>query len=297
MKKIIIPIVSVIVAMSFIVTGCGGGSGSGSGAGSDSGKGTKECFEYNDDKITGLTNYGNSQKDIVIPASCKGFVGSITKEASFTSVSFESDDDISLGLAFAGSTTLEKITLPKNLSSLDNMAFQKCSALESITIPDGVTEIPLGAFNECTNLKNVSFGGSVTSIGNKAFAKCSSLDNVQFPSTVQTLENEAFFRCTSITAVELPDGLTKLGSSVFKGCTSLTTIKLSSSLKEVGQNVIVETAVTDIYVPADMELTSWDIISFFNPKSDITIKVHITEGSWADEHFDEVFEGAEKSYG
>ena len=74
----------------------------------------------------------------------------------------------------------------------------------------------------------------------------------------------------------------------------MTSIKLPASLKEAGMNLFYESAITDIYVPADMVLTEWDSTSFYNIKTKVT--VHVTAGSWADQHFDEVFTGATKSY-
>ena len=139
MKKTKILIGSIIMAAALLVTSCGGsGSGSGSGAQGKSGGGKKEVFEIEDGVIYGLTDSGKKEKEIVIPAGCTEFVGAIIDGASFTTVSFESDDDVAIKLAFSGSETLENITLPKNLKSFNPMVFQNCTALKGITIPDGI---------------------------------------------------------------------------------------------------------------------------------------------------------------
>lgn len=297
MKKTRVLIGSIITIAALLLTGCGGsGSGSGSGAQGKSGGAKKDVFDIEDGTIYGLTDSGKKEKEIVIPAGSKDFIGSISDGASFTVVSFESDDDVVIGLAFAGSETLEKITLPKNLKSLDPMVFQKCTSLESITIPDGITELPIAAFNGCTSLKTVTLSNSLTEIGSDCFADCSSLEGISFPSTLKSIGREAFDGCSSIKSIELPEGLTTLDDSVFSYCESLTTIKLPASLKEVGQNVIYKSGVTDIYVPAGMELTSYDPISFLNSGSEVVIKVHVAQGSWADQNFDALFDGAEKVY-
>ena len=298
MKKTKILIGSIIMAAALLVTSCGGsgsGSGSGSGAQGKSG-GKKDIYEIEDGVIYGLTDSGKKEKEIVIPAGCTEFVGAICDGASFTTVSFESDDDVAIKLAFAGSETLENITLPKNLKSFNPMVFQKCTALKSITIPDGITELPIASFNGCTSLKTVTLSSSLTKIGPDCFADCSSLEAISFPSTLQTIGREAFDGCSSIKSIELPEGLTTLEGSVFSYCESLTTVKLPATLKEVGTNVFYKAGVTDIYVPAGMELTSYDSTSFFNPHSEGAIKVHVAQGSWADQNFDEVFPGAEKVY-
>ena len=297
MKKTKILIGSIIMAAALLVTSCGGsGSGSGSGAQGKSGGVKKDIFDIEDGVIYGLTDSGKKEKEIVIPAGCKEFSGAICEGASFTTVSFESDDDVAIKLTFAGSETLENITLPKNLKSFNPMVFQKCTALKSITIPDGITELPIASFNGCTNLKTVTLSSSLTKIGSDCFADCSSLESISFPSTLKTIGREAFDGCSSLKSVELPEGLTSLDDSVFSYCESLTTLKLPASLKETGVNTLYKSGVTDIYVPADMELTSYDSTSFLNPGSQVAIKVHVAQGSWADQNFDEVFPGAEKVY-
>lgn len=53
--------------------------------------------------------------------------------------------------AFRG-TTLEKITIPKTVTSIGYNAFYDCTSLTSITIPDSVTSIGNSAFYNCTGL-------------------------------------------------------------------------------------------------------------------------------------------------
>lgn len=299
MKKVKILIGSIIMAAALLVTSCGSsgaGTGSGSGDQGKSGGGKKDVFDIEDGVICGLTDSGKKEKEIVIPAGCTEFVGGLYEGASFTTVSFESDDDVKIKLAFAGSEKLENITLPKNLTSFDPMVFQKCTALKSIAIPDGITELPIASFNGCTNLKTVTLSSSLTKIGSDCFADCSSLEDISFPSTLKTIGREAFDGCSSLKSVELPEGLTAIDDSVFSYCESLTTVKLPASLKEIGMNTFYKAGVTDIYVPAGMELTSYDSTSFFNPHSDGAIKVHVAQGSWADQNFDDVFPDAEKVF-
>ena len=42
------------------------------------------------------------------------------------------------------------ITLPKNLTSIDDNAFNGCGGLRDISIPSGVTSIGKGAFKGCS---------------------------------------------------------------------------------------------------------------------------------------------------
>ena len=253
----------------------------------------KDYFVWRDTKIDGFSEYGKKQTDIVIPAECDGITG-VLNDGTVVNATFESDNDIDFGAAFSNSTTLKTIVLPKNQKTLLFSAFQSCTALETAVLPEDVTELPMSLFLGDTNLKNVTIGGSVEKINMMCFCDCSSLETLKLPASLKFIDYYAFRRCTSLSSIELPEGVTTINDAAFEGCTSLTSIKLPSSLKEAGLNLFYKSAVADIYVPADMVLTEWDSTSFYNNKTNVT--VHVTAGSWADQHFDEVFEGAVKSY-
>lgn len=57
--------------------------------------------------------------------------------------------------AFIGNIALEEVTMPANLVSIGESAFQNCTLLETIEIPAGVTEIAPLAFSGCTYLYEV----------------------------------------------------------------------------------------------------------------------------------------------
>ena len=62
--------------------------------------------------------------------------------------------------AFLFCTSLKNITLPKDITSIDSVAFGYCTSLESITIPLSVTSIELFAFLGCISLKNIFYKGT-----------------------------------------------------------------------------------------------------------------------------------------
>jgi hypothetical protein len=71
-------------------------------------------------------------------------------------------------------------TIPSDVTSIADCAFDDCTSLTSVTIPDSVTSIGDYAFNNCTSLTSVTIPDSVTSIGEWAFDDCTSLTSVTF---------------------------------------------------------------------------------------------------------------------
>ena len=98
--------------------------------------------------------------------------------------------------------------------------FACCNSLENVTIPNSVTTIEPGAFYECPSLENVTIGNSVTTIEQDAFAYCNSLENVTIPNSVTTIGFHAFYGCgyyddTSHLTLDIPDSVTTIGEDAF----------------------------------------------------------------------------------
>ena len=87
--------------------------------------------------------------------------------------------------------------IPASVTSICEKAFADCEDLETVTLPDNVTSIGDDAFNN-TALTSIEIPASVTSIGKGAFHLCSSLASVKLNSN-PTIGEEAFFYNTTVT--------------------------------------------------------------------------------------------------
>lgn len=213
-------------------------------------------------ELDGLTDKGMKQETLVIPAGV--IISGSIRDGVVKHISFESDEDVEIYSFFSTSTTLETIELPANMTRL--CSFSNCTALKEITIPKLITSIPDTFFSGDVSLEKVVIEGNVTEIGNQAFKDCKSLKEIN-----------------------IPDSVTSIGNWAFHGCESLTEVTLPSGLKTIGELAFSDIGLQTIIVPADMELETWDSAAFVQLNESYSVKVK--EGSWADIHFDEVFQG------
>ncbi len=91
-----------------------------------------------------------------------------------------------------------------------------------ITIPEEVTEINQNAFRWCNGLTSVVIPDSVTSIGSYAFKGCTGLTSVSIPNSVTSIGMSAFYGCTRLTSITIPDSVTSIGKIAFGDCPVLT---------------------------------------------------------------------------
>ncbi len=269
------------VAMLFSFAGCGKNNNGGNNGSNESMNGTanessankgsasEDYFEWSGNMIVGLTDSGAKQTSIVIPARCEGFEALIftEKENSIASVSFESDKNIELNGVFKRADKLTSITLPAELEEIGTAEFWYCTALKEINIPATITNIAPCAFQCDTALETVTFAGNPTTIGDRAFEDCSALKSVVIPNSVTLIGERAFYECTALESIALPASLTEVKGFAF-GNSGLQTIT----------------------VPESVQISNYDVTAF--AQKDHGIAVNVVEGSWMDQNFDSIFEGA-----
>lgn len=134
---------------------------------------------------------------------------------------------------------LSSITLPKNLTYIDDNAFNGCGGLRDISIPSGVTSIGDGAFEGC-GLQHICLHDGLKSIGNYAFAN-SALTNITIPNSVEYIGEGCFASCGLEEAVILSDQIIEIPNEAFADCNSLNIIKLPANLERIGERAFIGT--------------------------------------------------------
>ena len=188
----------------------------------------EEYFTVNEtgDGITGLTETGLQQTDIVIPYKMNGKL--------ITELSYKTDESgVVCGTPFTDCTNLVNVIMPNSITYMVEDVFRGCTSLKSVKLSNSLTEIGYNAFSGCTSLDNVIIPNSVTTIDTFAFSGCTSLKSITIPDSVKTIRNVAFNGCTSLENIVIPNGITYIGESVFENCTSLKSIYIPKSVTSI----------------------------------------------------------------
>ena len=119
------------------------------------------------------------------------------------------------------------VVIPDGITIISKKAFYDCETLETVTIPTSVKSIEKWAFSG-TNLKTVTIPIEVSCIEDLTFADCKNLKNIFLPKSIKTIKNGAFWGCSSLADITLP-GVTTIESSAFRYCESLKKITFLSN--------------------------------------------------------------------
>ena len=133
--------------------------------------------------------------------------------------------------------TAESYDVPDGVQIIEDRAFAGCSSLTRITLPEGVTSVGVFSFGRCSALVAVALPDSVTTIGDAAFLSCESLDGITLPASLTSIGEIAFSFCRSLTGITIPEGVTDIGGQAFASCSSLTEITIPDSVENIGNDV------------------------------------------------------------
>ena len=161
-------------------------------------------------------------------------------------------------LTVAPAAGLQSFTIPDEIESIADDAFDCCKDLISIKIPSSVVSVSNVDFKDCINLQKFSgkFASSdgrcliqdgeliafapagltsytipnnVTTIGCNAFANCSNLTHIVLHEGVKQIEKGAFAGCTNLARINFPKDITEIEEGTFADCTNLKNITINTN--------------------------------------------------------------------
>ena len=142
---------------------------------------------------------------------------------------------------------VKSITFGNYITETFEFCCENCTSLESITISKNMQKIGQVSFAGCSNLANITFEAqsSLHTIELASFRNCTSLVNLQLPNSIIYLYG---------------DELNKETGGVFNGCSNLISCNLSEliNLKEIGYGCFINTNLTYIGtgIPNSIEIVN-----------------------------------------
>ena len=173
-------------------------------------------YDYDSQKTEASINTtsSNSEEEVVVPdeISYEGEKYKVTK----------------LGSVYSGNRIIEKVTIPKTVTSLSS-TFQDCSALIEVVNTSQLKTV-FYAFYNCSSLKSVDLSSCET-LGWSSFVGCSQLENVVLKAC-KRIEGNVFSNgnstCQNLKSVGDISHCESIGEYAFSDCSSLTSVDLSS---------------------------------------------------------------------
>jgi len=186
--------------------------------------------------------------------------------------------------AFAGNTTLTKITFPSTLQVIKASAFSMCSNLLTIVAPQNIALTTIGdsAFAQ-SGLKSIVLPPSITSMGQKVFQKCTNLETAVVYTAV--LGQYMFDGCTALKEVTLSDNTTAIPAYTFQDCASLKSFTLPSAVKSMGNYCLSGSGITSFNIHANISLGQymfedcWDLTTVTMDDNYASIPAHFLQSS------------------
>ena len=128
-------------------------------------------------------------------------------------------------------------------------SFENCTAITELTIPEQITKINNYSFKGCTGLEKLTILGNNTN-GNNIFVNCTALEEVVLGENITTIKSGMFNGCSSLKEITIPEGITEIGSNAFMG-TQLTSLHIPSTVTYIGVQVLenVKTFTTLTFAP------------------------------------------------
>ncbi len=211
---------------------------------------------------------------------------------------------------YSKASSISKIIIEDNVTSIGDYAFYWCTAVREISISSSVLSFGESSFAGCNSLKSLAIPNGVTSIGDDAFYGCTSLQSITIPSSVTRIASDAFDDCSSLKSIEvaaanknyhskgncliststntlvagchnsvIPNYVTKIGSQAFSGRTSLQSITIPNSVTSIGYAAFDYcTSLQSITIPSSV--TSIEMGAFINCKNLNSIHFSGTKSQW-----------------
>ncbi len=177
-----------------------------------------ECFAYCEN-LTSITFTGLAQPNYTMILGCEKLHTLVINTTSPVLLD-----------SFAYNTTIKKVVLGDNVTSVEESAFAGCHGIQEIVIGKNVETLNNNCFYECDSLVKVTFeGDSLVSLATGVFAYCPQLTEITLPESCESVGAKCFIGDRALQKIHIPGKMTFVGESAFDHCDKLKEVTYSGS--------------------------------------------------------------------
>ena len=136
--------------------------------------------------------------------------------------------------------TLQEVSLPEGLISLDEFAFMDCQKLQEIRLPKSLKTLGRGTFAGCHALPEIELPEDLETVGEGALMNCLSLTSVVIPASVIEMGDRPFSGDWALKTVEIKGNVPRLSSSSFHECDALQEVLITGSVGTIGDDAFMD---------------------------------------------------------
>ncbi len=191
-------------------------------------------------------------REVTIPRTVTQLCDNSFNSTAFSQITIPANVQYIESSCFMFCPNLEEVNFEDDsqLVGLGWGSFRYCSSLQYITLPKNITVLPAKVFEGCESLWGCSYEGEVTYIGDGAFQNCSNF-YINIPSTVEYIGDFAFSGCYAEN-FSLPASVKYVGESAITAAMNLY-IPEDSQLEEVGPRAFCGCYYWNLTLPATLQ--------------------------------------------
>ena len=132
---------------------------------------------------------------------------------------------------------LQTITLPANIVSIRNNAFEGCSSLKACIVSRYTgMQILDAAFYACVNMRILSIPATTVAFGNQVLRLCRSLKPITIPDSIKSVGTYAFTSNENADKIVIPDTVTSIGLAFADSCLTMTELVIGNGITSIPAN-------------------------------------------------------------
>lgn len=245
MKKRLVILLSVILAVGLLFSGCSGLEGLTNSVG-------EVKYQIVDDhaEVVALPN-GSDDKEIIIADEYEGKPVTVIKE--YIGSNLEAAEKIHIGKnvseigvwSFSNNQKLNAYEVDpanENFCCVDGAVYTKdmktllyypCSGNTNYKMPDTVETVAPRAFYKNESIKNITLSISLKEIKEMAFFQCTGITELTLPETLELISKDAFTKCTGLTEITIPSSIAEIEEYAFYNCTEVRSVIVNKNKDDI----------------------------------------------------------------